>query len=175
MKSIFMGPGLLRPLVDPPSVPPTATFVSKKMLWLNGHVSPEGRLLGVTVKNGVDALSTKNCISFCVQMTPYVWKAVSAACPLGNVNRDPTPLPPVFAVWMVELFPAGPGPFRTCGDQFSMKSASPHVGQGTVLMLLPRLQNAGHRPGFVVLGNSILASRIPNWKFCLFWVFMRAD
>ena len=148
-----MGAGLLRPLVDPPSVPPTATFMSIKMFWLNGHVSPEGRLLGVTVKNGVDALSTKNCISFCVQMTPYVWKAVSAACPLGNVNRAPTPLPPVFAVWMVELFPEGPGPFSTCGDQFSMKSASPHVGHGTVLMLLPRLQNAGHKPGFVVLGN----------------------
>ena len=55
------------------------------MFWLNGHVSPEGRLLGVTVKNGVAALSTKNWISFCVHTIPYVWKAVSAACPLGNV------------------------------------------------------------------------------------------
>src|SRR5882672_1310853 len=138
MKSIFIGPGLVRPLVDPPSVPPTATFVSRKMGWLNGHVSPPGRLLGVAVKNDVDALSTKYCISFGVQMTPYVWKAVFAASPLGNVNRLPTPLPPVTAVWMVELFPDGPAPFSTCGDQFSMMSASPHAGQGTVVMLLPR-------------------------------------
>src|SRR6185312_13398302 len=133
MKLIFIGPGLVRPLVGPPRVPSTATFASMKMGWLKGHVSPPGRLLGVAVKNAVDALSTKNCISFGVQMSPYVWKAVSAACPLGNVNRLPTPLPPVSAVWIVELFPDGPAPFSTCGDQFSMMSASPHMGQGTVV------------------------------------------
>jgi len=47
-----------------------ATFKIVKRLWLNGQVSPEGRLLGVTVKNGDEALSTKNCISFCVQTIP---------------------------------------------------------------------------------------------------------
>ena len=65
-----MGPGFDSPVVDPPSVPPTATFRMVKMFWLNGQVSPDGRLLGVTVKNGVDELSTKNCISFGVQMIP---------------------------------------------------------------------------------------------------------
>src|SRR5215831_21115432 len=67
-ESTIIAPGLVRPLVDPPSVPPTATFRSVKMLWLNGQVSPEGRLPGVTVKNGEEALSTKNCISFCVEL-----------------------------------------------------------------------------------------------------------
>jgi hypothetical protein len=52
-----MGPGLDKSLIDPPSVPPTATFRIVKIFWLNGHVSPEGRLLGVTVKNGDDELS----------------------------------------------------------------------------------------------------------------------
>ena len=49
---------MLRPLVEPPRVPPTATLRIAKMLWLNGHVSPEGSELGVAVKNGEDALST---------------------------------------------------------------------------------------------------------------------
>src|SRR5215467_15230541 len=86
------------------------------------------------------------------------------------MNRAPTPLPPVFAVWIVELFPDGPAPLSTCGDQFSMMSASPQVGHGTVEILLPKLQNAGHRPWFVVLGSWMLASRMPYWKFCLFSV-----
>src|ERR1700722_5475731 len=98
-----MGPGFFRPLVDPPRVPPTATFKSAKKSALKGHVSPGGRLLGVTVKNGADALSTKNCISFFFQMIPYRWKAVLVASPLGKVKRIPTPFPPVLAVWMVEL------------------------------------------------------------------------
>ena len=58
------------PAVEPPRVPPTATFVMRKIGALNGQVSPAGRLLGVTVKNGADGLSTKNLISFGVQITP---------------------------------------------------------------------------------------------------------
>jgi len=53
-----MGCGLVRPLIDPPNVPPMATFKIVNRLWLKGQVSPEGRMLGVAVKKGDDALST---------------------------------------------------------------------------------------------------------------------
>jgi hypothetical protein len=65
-----MGCGLLKPLVDPPKVPPAATFKIRKIFALNGHASPAGRSLGVTVKNGDPGSSTKNCMMFGDQITP---------------------------------------------------------------------------------------------------------
>jgi hypothetical protein len=88
-------------------------------------------------------------------------EALPLAWPLGKLKRAPTPLPPVLAVWMVELLPLGPAPLLTCVDQISMMSASPQVGQGTVLMLLPSVHHAGQRPWLVVFGAWMLATRIP--------------
>jgi hypothetical protein len=51
-------------------VPPTPTFGIANMIWLNGHVSPEGRVLGVAVKNDDEALSTWNATWFCDQTIP---------------------------------------------------------------------------------------------------------
>src|SRR5579872_4260791 len=56
-----------------------------------------------------------------------------------------------------------------------MMSASPQLGHGTVVMSLPRDQKAGQRPGFVVFGNSMLASMTPYWKLVMPSVFMRPE
>src|ERR1700732_264604 len=115
---------------------------------------------------------------FADQITPYLCKAVLFAIPDGNTKGClfvATPTPSVLLVWMVEMFPPVPGPLSTCGDQTSMKSSSPQVGQFTVVMLVPSDQKAGHSPWFVVSGSWMLASIRPYVKLSRSCVFILVE
>ena len=132
------------------------------MSWLNGQVSPDGRLLGVTVKNGVDALSTKNCISFCVQTIPYAWNAVSFASP----PRESVPRPDARAASLCRVdrgvvASGARARYPPAATRVSMMSASPQSGPfgGSDVAS----QRPERRPQALVCGirRWMLASRIP--------------
>jgi len=144
------------------------------MFWLNGHVSPEGRLLGVAVKNGEEAFHEELHLILrphdpvgmegrvgCLSAWEGVPRANSAPSRLRRVD-------------------CGVVPRGTCSVVYLWRPVLHDVGfaaggPSTLEMLLPRVQNAGDKPWFVVLGSWMLASRMPYWKFCLPSVFMRPD
>jgi len=136
------------------------------MGWLNGQVSPEGRLLGVTVKNGEQESSTKNCISFGVQMTSVGTEGRVSRLSTGEDETCSNSAPS-----SQRCMDRGVAPRRAGSVKYLWRPVLHDIGLTAGLatagykFCCPAARTLAIGPGFVVSGSWILASRMPYWKF----------